>query len=130
MVWKKCYVNFDVCWSSLNRITAILMGIKGKCLVSYCVVSQRKDWLEFDLFQWILQTVCVCVLTLTINIIRTRDGIFPIVTIDPLCGRGNIGTQWSIDFRQQEYSPVHGDKGGLNLPDACSNMCTGHSLRW
>lgn len=128
MVWKKCYVNFDVCWSSLNRITAILMG-KGSvwCHIVLCP-KEKIDWNLICSGGSFRQ--CVCVLTLTINIIRTRDGIFPIVTIDPLCGRGNIGTQWSIDFRQQEYSPVHGDKGGLNLPDACSNMCTGHSLRW
>lgn len=70
-----------------------------RCHIVLCP-KERIDWktqnYSFDLFRDPSDSVCV--LTLTINIIRTRDGIFPIVTIDPLCGRGNIGTRWSIDF--------------------------------
>lgn len=85
--WKKVICEFRKSYD----LIAVILTVKGKSLVSYCVVSKRKDWLEnqdylFDLFRDPSDSVCV--LTLTINIIRTRDGISPIVTIDPLCGRG------------------------------------------
>lgn len=96
------------------------------CHIVLCL-KERIDWKTknylFDLFRDPSDSVCV--LTLTINIIRTRDGISPIVTI----AEGTSVLNGALIF-DSKSSPVHGDKGGLNLPDACSNMCTGHSLRW
>lgn len=59
--WKKVICKFRKSYD----LIAVILTVKGKCLVSYCVVSKRKDWLENqELFVWFVpgsfrQRVCV-----------------------------------------------------------------------